>query len=82
MWEEDPRWQNAQFRVLAVGVLLLVLLRLGAALAGWDWEPKSFDWVMLGLGLALMIYGAAVWTFGWVFRFTVRWLGKKAGRSS
>ena len=82
MWEEDPRWQSAQFKVVAVGLALLVLVRLGFAAFGWSWDPQSFDSVLLGFGVALGVYAAIIWLVGWILRAMLRRFGKKDGSDS
>lgn len=65
MWEEDPKWQQSQYRLLVwsivVGVVGGFLLSLGSG----DWQAY---WVFLeGLGIvlaALGVYGALAWASG------------------
>lgn len=62
MWEEDPRYQEANYRFL---LLLIAVLTVGVAI----WSAWERHWAMLGnwiLGLlvvllALTLYAAAVW---------------------
>ncbi len=82
MWEEDPRWQSAQFKVVAVGLALLVLVRLGFAAFGWGWDPHSFDSLLLAFGVALVVYAAIIWLVGWTLRGMHRCFGKKDGSDS
>ena len=62
MWEEDPRWQEANYRfsiaIVAVGTVCVAL-----------WSAWEREWSLLGywaliwgviLG-ALLLYGASVW---------------------
>ena len=65
MWEEDPRYQEANYRFL---LFLIVALTVGVAI----WSAWEREWMMLGywmLGLlavlsALVLYAAAVWLVG------------------
>jgi hypothetical protein len=73
MWEEDPRWQEANYRFL---LFLVAVLTVGVAV--WSaWERK---WAVLGywmLGLtavffALCLHAAVVWMIGHL----IVWLGR------
>jgi energy-converting hydrogenase Eha subunit H len=73
MWEEDPRYQEANYRFL---LFLIAALTVGVAV----WSAWEREWTMLGywvLGLlavllALALYAAAVWVVGhsivWIVR--------------
>lgn len=55
MWEEDPRWQQAQYRLFLIitGVFLV-----GAnlyALWQWDWEVFLQLWIAIGAWSAMLI---------------------------
>jgi hypothetical protein len=63
MWEEDPRWQQANYRLLVGAVVVglagsfLVSIFLG------DWVIFRGFLMVLGVILAaLCIYAAAIWT--------------------
>ncbi len=60
MWEEDPRWQQAQYRLflIVIGVFLV-----GAnlyALVQWDWEVFFPLWIAIGAWLAMLVGYALV----------------------
>ena len=65
MWEEDPRYQEANYRFL---LFFLAALTIGVAI----WSAWEREWMMLGywtLGLfavflALLIYAAVIWLVG------------------
>ena len=71
MWEEDPRYQEANYRLL---LFLVAALSIGVA----AWSALTHEWAMLGnwlfglltVVLALSFYAAVVWT---VVR-SIRWL--------
>lgn len=73
MWEEDPRWQEANYRFLVFLVAVItVVVAVWSALAG-DWTTLG-HW-MLGLAvvfLALCLYAAAVWGIGHAVIWIVR----------
>ena len=73
MWEEDPRYQEANYRFL---LFMVAVLTVGVAI----WSAVASEWMMLGywmLGLgvvflALCLYAAVVWVIGhsvvWIVR--------------
>ena len=64
-WEEDPEWQQARYRFLVWGVILVVVGGLLVAL--WSGEWDGYLMVLGGLGVilgAVCIYAGLVWTFG------------------
>ena len=73
MWEEDPKWQEANYRFL---LFLAAALTVGVA----AWSAVEREWAMLGywmLGLAtllsaLCIYAAIVWIVGHSIVWTAR----------
>jgi hypothetical protein len=64
MWEEDPRWQAAQFRMVLGSCLFAGLLRIGMAVYLWDWSIGPLDLLGLTALAALLVYGALVWIVG------------------
>ena len=69
MWEEDPSYQNSNFRLL-VGSVLCALL-VGPMLALWtgDWGYYQGFLVALAVVLgALCVYAAFVWTVAHLIR--------------
>ena len=73
MWEEDPRWQEANYRFF---LFLVAALTVGVAV----WSVVESEWAMLGywmLGLAtvflaLCLCAAIVSTIGHSVVWTVR----------
>ena len=65
MWEEDPRYQDANYRLL---LFLIAVLTVGVAIwSAWEREWMMLGYWMLGLlvvFLALALYAAAVWMVG------------------
>ena len=63
MWDEDPRWVEAQYRFAVwIVAVLSVLVPLLSAFTG-DWAITGWYFAALGTILgALCIYGAVVWT--------------------
>ena len=73
LWEEDPRWQEANYRFL---VFLVAVLTVGVVIwSAWMQESTIIGYWFLGLGVlffALCIYAAIVWTVGHMSL----WLGR------
>ena len=73
MWEEDPKYQEANYRFL---LFLVAALTVGAT----GWSAIAGDWWLIGywmlglagVALALCIYAAVVWIIG----HSVVWLGR------
>jgi hypothetical protein len=65
MWEEDPRWQQANYRLLVWTVVIGTVGFFIISLWSGDWQPFRVLLELLGgiLG-ALCIYAAGVWTVG------------------
>lgn len=62
MWEEDPRWQEANFRFLVSGTAFLAVLATAYGLAFQEWKFPAFWYSVLGiLIVAVGIYGVIVW---------------------
>ena len=82
MWEEDPKWQESNYRLL---VFLVVALTVGVAV----WSAWAGEWKMLGcwlLGLAVVflafcLYAVAVKGFAhsviWIIRVYKRVIQRK-----
>ena len=73
MWEEDPRVQESNYRLLLWSVAVGLVGGLVVALWTGDW----FYYLMFleGLGIflaALCLYAALVWTIGNLVRWTFR----------
>jgi hypothetical protein len=47
MWEEDPRWQAAQYRVFVAVCILIIVVRFSMALVLGEWELGTLDWFAL-----------------------------------
>jgi len=73
MWEEDPRWQEANYRF---HVFLVAALTIGVVIwSAWMHEWTIIGYWLLGLGIlffALCIYAAIVWTVGHMILWLVR----------
>ncbi len=66
MWDEDPRWVQAQYRFVVWTVAVLGLIVLLASAFTGDWTIAG--WYFSGLGIVvggLCIYGAVVWALCW-----------------
>ena len=67
MWEEDPRWQQANYRFLVGAVVVGLVGSFLVSLLLGDWEV--FRVFLVGLGVilaALCIYAAIVWTVAYL----------------
>jgi uncharacterized membrane protein YjjP (DUF1212 family) len=65
MWEEDPRWQQANYRLLVWTVVIGVVGGFVFSLWSGDWQPYRGLLEFLGVILAaLCIYAAVIWTVG------------------
>jgi hypothetical protein len=65
MWEEDPRWQQANYRLLVSAVAIGVIGGFVIALWSGDWQPYQVFLEALGVIVAaLWVYAALVWTVG------------------
>jgi hypothetical protein len=65
MWEEDPRWQQANFRLLVWSVVIGVVGGFTYSLWSGDWQPYRGFLEILGIILAaLCIYAAVVGSVG------------------
>jgi hypothetical protein len=80
-WEEDPRWQQAQYRFLlwclGVGTLLVTALSL------WyrDWEPIGYWLAALAvLVAALGLYAALIWTAAQALRLLAKLIRRRLRR--
>ena len=65
MWDEDPRYQQAHYRLLVWTVVVGTFGGLCVSLWTGDWGPYQTFLEVLGVILAaLCIYAALVWTVG------------------
>ncbi len=63
MWEEDPRWQQANYRFLVGAVVVGLAGSFLISLFSGDWELFRVFLEVLGVIVAaLCIYAAVVWT--------------------
>jgi hypothetical protein len=62
MWEEDPRWQEANYRF---SIVIVIVGTIGVAIwSAWeqDWSLLGYWAMILGIILcALLFYGSVVW---------------------
>jgi hypothetical protein len=80
MWEEDPRWQGAQFKMLVGVGLVFGLLRIGMAVFLWEWRIEPGDMFVLTVLAALLAYGALVWAVGNGTRLVLRHVERRRRR--
>jgi hypothetical protein len=62
VWDEDPRWLDAQYKLVVWSVAILGVLALLASALYGDWAIAG--WYFGGLAVllgAVCIYGAVVW---------------------
>jgi hypothetical protein len=65
MWEEDPRWQRANYRILLGMAGIAVVGGFVVSLSSDDWEPYCVFLGLLGGFLAVLCaYAGLVWTVG------------------
>jgi hypothetical protein len=63
MWEEDPRWQQGNYRFLVGAVVVGLAGSFLISLFSGDWELFRAFLEMLGvISAVLCIYAAIVWT--------------------
>jgi hypothetical protein len=63
MWEEDPRWQQGNYRLLVGSAFVGLLGSFVISLFSGDWEIFQVFLEVLGVILAaLCVYAAIVWT--------------------
>jgi hypothetical protein len=63
MWEEDPRWQQGNYKFLLWCVGISGVLAVLASALTDDWSLARYYFIWLGVVLAaLAIYAAIVWT--------------------
>ena len=63
IWEEDPRWQQAQYKFLvwSVGVCGLLAIVVSAFIGDWSVARAYFTAVGVVVA-AVCVYAAVVWT--------------------
>jgi hypothetical protein len=65
MWEEDPRWQRSNYRLLVWSVAIGLAGSFLISLLSGDWQLFGIFLQFLGVILAaLCIYATMVWTVG------------------
>ena len=65
MWEEDPNWQQANYRLLVWTVVIGVIGGLGVSFWSGNWQPYLSFLEALGVFFAaLCIYAGLIWTVG------------------
>lgn len=65
MWEEDPRWQQANYRLLVWTVVIGLVGGFLLSLYSGDWQPYYvFLRLLGGFAAVLCAYAALVWTIG------------------
>ena len=63
MWEENPRWQQANYRFLMWCIGIVGILAVLASALTDDWSYARFYFIWLGVALAALVaYAAVVWT--------------------
>jgi tellurite resistance protein TehA-like permease len=73
MWEEDPRWQAANYRLLIGSTVVLTLLATGWSILERDWEFLRYWFSGLGaIVAALCIYATLVWLVAHTVRLVAR----------
>lgn len=73
MWEEDSKWQNANYRLLIGGIGGLTLLATGWSVLESDWQFLRNWFSGLGVIVAgLCIYATLVWLVGHTVRLAAR----------
>ncbi len=65
MWEENPKWQQANYRLLVWSIAVGVIFGFFISLWSGDWQPYETFLEALGVILAaLCIYAAVIWVIG------------------
>lgn len=54
MWEEEPKWQDAQFRVLIAAVVVFLVGTIGYGIVARDGELLTTIAKVVGLGAAML----------------------------
>ena len=73
MWEEDPRWQQANYRFIVGCVVSVTVLATFSSLYTRDWNYLL--WWLYALGTifaALCLYASVVWSVCQIVRFGIR----------
>jgi hypothetical protein len=69
MWEENPKYQEANYRLLVWTVAIVTIGGLVISYLSDDWGPYQLFLKFLGIILgALCIYATVVWTGGHLTR--------------
>jgi hypothetical protein len=78
MWEEDPRWQEANYRLLLWSVVVLGGVAVLASIFTGDWTFARGCFIGAAIILAaLVIYAAVVWTVGHLIVLVVRFFRRR-----
>ena len=73
MWEEDPRWQQGNYRLLVWCVGIAGMLAVLASALTNDWTYARYYFIWLGVVLAaLAVYAVIVWTVTHSVRLVLR----------
>jgi len=65
MWEEDPRWQQAQYKILVWSVGVSGPFALFVSALTGDWSVARWYFTAVGVVVAaLCVYAAVVWMVG------------------
>ncbi len=80
MWEEEPKWQDAQFRILVAAVVVFLVGTIGYGTVARDWEfLTTIAKVVVAGAAALGAYGVIVKLTGEFCRR--RWGHREPGES-
>jgi hypothetical protein len=72
MWKEDPRWQQAHYKVVIYAIGIFALLIPLVSLFSGDWEITRTYFLILGiLAAAVCLYDALVWVAVRVVLFVI-----------
>jgi len=72
-WEEDPRYQEGNFKFLVWLVAFATVVIGIASLITGNWEPLgTWLWVLLIGGIAVSIYAGIVWSLGHLVLLAIR----------
>jgi hypothetical protein len=65
MWEENPIYQDANYRLTVKATIVVFLLANLWCVAFRDWEMLGYVWIILAsLIAALCAYAAVIWLVG------------------
>jgi hypothetical protein len=73
MWEEDPRYQQENYRFLVWGVGIIGVLTLLCSIITGDWAlTKDYLTVVLVVLAAVLVYCAIIWAVGHTAAVVIR----------